>query len=405
MESTPGTDGSDFMMKILQICNIDAAVDALLKPLHQVLRQQGYIVHYACTNTGTFFTELQSQGMHMIHVPIDRKIKPLSNLRSIIRLTALMKKEKYDVVHVHTPIASVLGRIAAKLAGVKYVIYTAHGFYFHEHMSKLGYLITYNIEKFFARYLTSILHLVSREDYELCIRHRFKEPHFIVHISNGVDFRTRFNPKSIDESEKERLKKELSINQGDIVFTFIGRLVGEKGIYELFDAFQRLKRSRDHVKLLMVGDLFPSERDQDSYRKIKEVIHNDHDIITTGFRRDIPQLLAITDVFVLPSHREGLPLVIMEAMAMKKPIVAANIRGCREEVVHNVNGFLVEKENKLELYERLQQLADNEEMRLRFGENSRKIVKNLFDHKKTLQSQLELYHQIESQIKGMQSIS
>ncbi|SHF28258.1 Glycosyltransferase involved in cell wall bisynthesis [Seinonella peptonophila] len=381
-------------MKILQICNIDMAVEAFLKPFHNILVQQGYIVHYACTNTGPCFKELQHQGLHMIHIPIDREIKPISNLKSITLLTTLMKKERYDVVHVHTPLASILGRVAAKLAGVKQVIYTAHGFYFHENMSKLNYLFLYSIEKFFARYFTSMLHLVSKEDYELCIRKHFKTENSIFHINNGVDFRDRFNPKHVSESEKIRLRNEFSINKNDIVFTFIGRLVKEKGIFELIDAFQELTKSNNDVKLLIIGGLSVSERDQKSYRRLLKIIKDNTCIIPTSFRKDIPELLAITDVFVLPSHREGLPLVILEAMAMKKPIIATNIRGCREEVIHNKNGFLVEKENSLELYTRLQQLANDKALRLQFGENSRKIVKRQFDDKRTLGSQLEIYQSL-----------
>lgn len=110
-------------MKILQICNIDVAVETFLKPLHHALTQQGYIVHYACTNTGMFFQDLQQQGMHMIHVQIDRTIKPLSNLRSIIQLTTLMMKERYDVVHVH--IRFNIRSNCSKISGCK--TYYLHG--------------------------------------------------------------------------------------------------------------------------------------------------------------------------------------------------------------------------------------------------------------------------------------
>lgn len=261
-------------------------------------------------------------------------------------------------------------------------------------MSKPNYLFFYTIEKFFARYFTSILHVVSREDYELCIRKQLKEKECIYYIQNGVDFRSRFNPKSISKEEQLKLKREFFINSDDIVFTFIGRLVREKGIFELLHAFQKLMESSNHVKLLIVGDLSISERDQESLKKMLLIIKNNPCITLTGFRKDIPQILSITDVFVLPSHREGLPFVILEAMAMKKPIIATNIRGCREEVIHNENGFLVEKGNVVELYARLKQLAENKEMRLQFGNNSRKIVEKKFDDREILNRQLNIYRNI-----------
>ena len=138
------------MKKILQICAVDSSVDALLKPLIVTLMEKGYIVHNACTNSGKF-EKLREQGLYMIDVPIERKISPISNMRSILKLYALMKKEKYDIVHVHTPVAAILGRVAAKLVGIKHIVYTAHGFYFHEGMSKIQYQIFYELGKVFCQ--------------------------------------------------------------------------------------------------------------------------------------------------------------------------------------------------------------------------------------------------------------
>ncbi|WP_168188870.1 glycosyltransferase family 4 protein [Thermoflavimicrobium daqui] len=382
-------------MKILQVCNIDTAVAAFLKPLHSMFMQQDYTVHYACTQTGSLFKELQNEGLYMIHIPIHRRIYSLQNIKSIGQLAVLMKNERYDVVHVHTPIAAILGRIAAKLVRVKHVIYTAHGFYFHEHMSKLNYLFYYHIEKYFARYFTDTLHLVSREDYDLCITNQFRPKKHLVHIQNGVDLRFRFSEELINCTKKESLRKELFIQPNDIVFTFVGRLVREKGILELLEAFQHLKQECRRVKLLIIGELSTSERDQKSYRKIEKDIQNDTSIIAPGYRKDIPELLSISDVFILPSYREGLPLSIIEAMAMKKPIIATNIRGCREEVMHGKNGFLVEVGNPEELYQRMYELTVNHNLRSEFGQNSRKIAEKYFDKEEVLSKLLQLYHQIE----------
>ena len=385
------------MKKILQICAVDYSVDALLKPLILSLMEKGYTVHNACTDSGKFH-KLRDQGLYMIDVPIDRKISPVSNLRSVLILYALMKKEKYDIVHVHTPIAAVLGRVAAKFAGIKHIVYTAHGFYFHEGMSKKKYQIFYNVEKFFAKYLTDWILLQSKEDYELCIENNFKTKERIVHISNGVDIYKNFNPELIGSDVKEQLKKELGIDQDDIVICFIGRLVREKGIFELLESFNTLKKGQRNVKLLIIGETLTSERDQNTKHLLKEMFNNP-DIIVVGFRTDISQLLSISDIFVLPSYREGLPRSIIEAMAMKKPIIATNIRGCREEVVHGENGFLVEKQNALQLYEQLELLIDQDELRKQFGENSRKIVEAQFNEEIVIQKQYEVFNRLKSSSK------
>ncbi|MDA8226632.1 MAG: glycosyltransferase family 4 protein [Desulfitobacterium hafniense] len=380
------------MKKILQICAIDTSVEALLKPLIDSLTDSGYIVHNACTDTGKF-EELTKKGLHMVDIPIERKISPLSNLKSIMKLYSLMQKEKYDIVHVHTPVAAILGRVAAKLAGVRHIIYTAHGFYFHEGMSKIQYQFYYSLEKIFARYFTNWLLLQSREDYELCVQDEFKAKESIIHISNGVDIHTKFKPELIDSKVKSHLKKELGIKEGDIVFTFIGRFVKEKGIFELLEAFHHLKKNRPNVSLLLIGDILASERDQSSYALLKEMLH-DPAIITPGYRKDIPELLSVSDVFVLPSYREGLPRSIIEAMAMGKPVIATNIRGCREEVFHGENGFLIEKEKSSELYEKMLLMLDDHHSRTSLGERSRRIAEELFDEAKVIHKQLGLFHRL-----------
>jgi len=380
------------MKKILQICAIDLSVQGLLKPLILALMDKGYVVHTACTDTGRF-ENLRKDGLTMIAVPIDRKISPLSNLVSIYRLYRLMKKEKYDIVHVHTPIASVLGRIAAKLAGIKHIIYTAHGFYFHEGMPRAVHRFFYYVEKLCARWFTDWLLLQSREDYELSLKHKFMNKDRIIHISNGVDINKKFNLSNIPEPEITRLRKEFKLTDDHVVFAFVGRLVKEKGIFELLYAFMQLKKTIPSVKLLVIGDVPASERDQKSAHDLKKLLRDD-DIIATGFRQDIPALLAISDVYVLPSYREGLPRSIIEAMALCKPIIATNIRGCREEVIDGENGFLVEKANGQQLFERMRQLAIDSALRERFGKKSREIVEKFYDEQKVIEIQLKLFEEL-----------
>ncbi|KLU62671.1 putative glycosyltransferase EpsD [Peptococcaceae bacterium CEB3] len=376
------------MSKILQVCAIDLSVDVLLKPLVQALMGQGHVVHCACSNTGRF-DSLMEQGLCMIDIPIERKISPLSNQKSLVALFKLMKTEKYDVVHVHTPVAAVLGRIAARLAGVKTIVYTAHGFYFHEEMPKWEYAFFYGLEKFLAVYFTDWIFLQSKEDCDLCIRDRFKNPGRVVHIGNGVDVDGKFNPIRLSPVASARLRNTLGISAEDVVFTFIGRLVREKGIFELLGAFQTLARKETKIKLLLIGDLLDSDRGTEAYMQIQEA-NNDPNIVITGFRRDIPELLAMTDVFILPSYREGLPRSIIEAMAMAIPIIATNIRGCREEVFDGKNGFLVNKEDSEDLCAKMEYLLHNADKRKEFGEHSRVLAERLFKEENVIRKQLSV---------------
>ncbi|MFC6040245.1 glycosyltransferase family 4 protein [Paenisporosarcina macmurdoensis] len=379
-------------IKILQVCAIDSSVDALLKPLIKACMSNGIITHNVCTNTGKFI-ELETEGLTMIHIPIDRQINPLKNLKSIWRLYRLMKKEKYDIVHVHTPIAALLGRVAAKMAGIKHIVYTAHGFYFHDEMQPKQYKLFYTIEKYAARYLTDWLLLQSLEDYELAIKDSFKNPNRILHLSNGVDIWKKFNSSLVSINDIEQFYAKENITKNDFIFSFIGRLVKEKGIFELVAAFKRLSLKYPQAKLILIGGLLESERDQYSYKKL--IIDLEHENIHyLGFRKDVPLLMGASDVYVLPSYREGLPRSIIEAMAMNKPIIATNIRGCREEVVDGENGYLVEKESVAELYEAMEKLIASSVLVRQFGMRSREIVEELFDEEKVLKKQIELFEKL-----------
>ena len=378
--------------KVLQVCAIDLSVDALLKPLILASTEEGYIVHGACTDEGRF-SKLEQEGIILHNIPIERRISIKSNLRSIWQLYKLIKKEKYDIVHVHTPIAALLGRIAAKMAGVKHIIYTAHGFYFHEEMPKNTYRLFYIIEKYAARFMTDWLLLQSKEDYDLSVQSKFKNTNRIIHLSNGVDIWNKFNLSLIDQQNQDELKKELKVMNDDIVFSFIGRLVEEKGIFELVRAFKAVNKKYPNTKLLLIGGLLESERDQDSYNKLMEEL-NHPSIILAGFQKNIPLYLSISNIFVLPSYREGLPRSIIEAMAMSKPIIATNIRGCREEVFEGENGFLVEKANVESLEEAMEKFLLNPEICNMFGINSRRICEELFDEQKVLQKQIKLFNKL-----------
>lgn len=378
--------------KILQICALDASVNALLKPLILKSMEEGYEVHSACTNTGRF-TELKAQGLTMIEVPIDRQIHPLKNIKSIWNLYRLMKKEKYDIVHVHTPIAALLGRIAAKMAGIKHIVYTAHGFYFHDEMSKKQYKLFFNLEKYAARWMTDWLLLQSIEDYELSLAHGFKADNHTIHLSNGVDIWNKFHESQISVEKIENFRSEINLREDDFVFSFIGRLVKEKGIFELVEAFKSLSEIYPQAKLVLIGGLLESERDLGSYQQLMNDL-NHPKIHYLGFRNDIPAIMKASDTFVLPSYREGLPRSIIEAMAMSTPIIASDIRGCREEVFPNQNGFLVEKANVQELEEAMITILEKPELVEQYGKRSRELVEELFDEEKVLAKQINLFDKL-----------
>lgn len=378
--------------KVLQICAIDLTVDKLLKPLIIESNKEGFETHIACTDTG-LFPKLENELPNLHNIKIDRSISVLSNIKSIYALYKLMKKEKFDIVHVHTPIAALLGRVAAKLAGVKKIVYTAHGFYFHEDMPKNQYRFYYYIEKIAAKTMTDWLLLQSKEDYELAVKNKFLNKSKIIHLSNGVDLKTKFNPHLVNLERTNILQRELNIKSDDIVFSFIGRLVAEKGVVELLQAFRELSNKYSNTKLLLIGDLPESERDVTSINKITKLM-NQKNISYLGFRDDISDLLYLSDIFVLPSYREGLPRSIIEAMAMENAIIATNIRGCREQVFKNKNGILIDRKSSEQLFIAMERMINNLEKTKNKGTESRKIALELFNEEIVLNKQTELFGKI-----------
>src|SRR5699024_2492500 len=164
-----------------------------------------------------------------------------------------------------------------------------------------------------------------------------------------------------------------------------------KGIFELLESFEEMKH--ENVKLLIIGSNEDSERDQTTKSKL-EKYYNNKNIIFTGFRSDIPELLALTDVFCLPSYREGMPRSIIEAMSMECAIVATNIRGSREEVDHNINGYLVPLKTIKPLSNALEDAVSNEDKLNEFKVNARKKALELYDENNVVNTQLQIFENV-----------
>ena len=375
-------------IKVLQVTAVDITVKYLLLPLIDRLRKEGYNVQVA-TSPGGYVEQLRKDGYVVNSVDIGRKIRPVANLKAIFALCRLIRREKFDIVHVHSPLAAMLGRLAAKMAGSGTVIYTAHGFYFHENMSKWKRRCIVWIEKILGRTCTDILLLQSAEDRETAISEGISLAQNAVWISNGVDI-NKFTPEEPDA----KLRESLGIKKEDKVVGFAGRVVREKGIEELINAIGIVKERIPAVKLLIVGDTLQSDRDTSAKDNIKRIITKnnlDKNVIFAGIRDDMPQLYALLNVFVLPSYREGMPRSILEAMACGKPVVATDIRGSREEVEHNVTGKIVPPREAKPLADAIRGILMDKEAALKMGRAGRKRVEEEFNEEMVLDKEVEIY--------------
>jgi len=379
--------------KILEVCAIDITVKNLLLPLINKLEKEGYVVEIACSR-GKKAETLERKGYVFRFINIDRKINLVLNIKSIIKLYRIMKRGKYDIVHVHTPVASILGRIAAKLAGVPIIIYTAHGFYFHEGMSCLKYNIILNIEKYLAKHYTDFIFTQSEEDRRTALENNFIDKSKILTIGNGVDVWGEFNPINIEKNKINKLYKEFNLNKNDKIVTFIGRLVKEKGIMDLLEVFNNVNfNDEKKVKLIMVGDIAQNERDKDTKMKLGKYRDNSN-VIFTGYRDDINSILYLTDVFCLPSYREGMPRSIIEAMAMECAVVATDIRGSREEVIDGKTGFLVPVNSINILSDKIKKLIGDEKFLKKMKIAGRRRAEMFFSEKEIVKKQLETFNKL-----------
>lgn len=362
------------MKKILHVCAIGSTAKILLLAKINYFLSQGFEVGIACSFDKDAQI-LKDKGYTVHPVQIDRKISPISNLKSISDLTKIIRENNYDVVHVHTAVAAVLGRIAAKLASVKAIIYTAHGFPFHDLSSPSHYFLYSNIEKYAAT-ITDLILTQNHEDIATAKKLRLCPPEKLAYLGNGVDIE-RFKRSQLNPESESQLRQSLGIPDASLIVGTIGRLTRKKGSGYLIEAAGQLISEFPNLQIVVIGSQLTTDREPfqiELSQKIKTLGLEKH-VILTGERQDIPELLGLLDIFTLPTFtHEGLPRSIVEAMAMGLPIVTTDIRGCREAVVNEKNGFIVPSQNSTELAEALRKLLSNPQLRQNYGKASRARV-------------------------------
>jgi glycosyltransferase involved in cell wall biosynthesis len=359
------------------VCAVDTTAWLLLGNQLRAMRERGWDVTVACTD-GPLLQRLASEGILTYPVHISRAIAPLTNLLAVLRLYRLLRTRRFDIVHVHTPVASLVGRLAARLAGVPLILYTAHGFYFHEHMNPRARSFHIHLERIFGRF-TDFLFTQSSEDAAMAIVEGIMPAAKVEAIGNGVVISDFANvPGSAVESWRERL----DLPRQSTVIGTVGRLVEEKGYREFFQAASQVAASQPSATFLIVGDVAEGDRDPFS-ATIVGILASDTNlqgrVRFTGFTEDVPPLMQLMDIFVLASYREGMPRSIIEAMASGKPVVASDIRGCREEVVDGVTGFLVPVRDAPALASRIEALVKDPKLRSEQGLAGRLRAERLFD--------------------------
>ena len=374
------------MLKILQLCAVDFTAYHLLRPLGAGLRDAGYSVTFCCS-PGEGLDMLRDEGFGAKAIRISRNYNVAHHARSMAALVRFMRSERFDIVHAHTPVAGLIGRGAARIAGTRGIVYTAHGFYFHDGMSPATHAFFAGLERSAAAF-TDIIFVQSEEDREEAIKLKIAPAEKLVHIGNGVD-PTKFG-KEIHAIEAARFRETCGFGGGPVV-GFVGRTVHEKGAIEFVRAAAIVRAAVPGAKFVMVGEPLRSDRDRcwEEIMRLRDELGLVKDLVLTGYRKDVPSILASFDLFALPSYREGMPRALLEAMATGLPVVATAIRGCREEVVNGETGILVPPRNHEALAAAIRKIVSSRDLMARMGAEGRSRVLEKFDERKIVALQIE----------------
>jgi len=380
--------------EIAVICAIDATARFLLWAQIQRMQESGYDVHCVCSD-GPYRDWITQRGVKIYPVTIKRSISPFSDIIALWKMYRYFRREKIQIVHTHTPKCSLLGQLAARMAGVPVVINTVHGFYFHENMKLLRKWFYITMERIAGKCSSMILSQ-NPEDIETAIKLGITTRDKIRLLGNGVDLK-KFDPSRFDAEFRRAKRIEVGVPEKALLVGIIGRLVKEKGYLELFESMRNIMKRHENVWLIIIGPEDIAKSDRISGKTfVTYGISNKTRWL--GGREDIPEILACMDIYTLPSWREGFPRSAIEAAAMGLPIVSTDIRGCRQVVEDGVNGLLVPVHDVGKLEDAIMKLLNDKELRIRMGKEGYLKSRKEFDETKVCGIIIETYKKATSGI-------
>ncbi len=363
-----------------------------------LLQEMGYEVHYASNFHNPHYgsDNHRLDGTGIICHQIDFVRSPFhvaANLKAYRQLYRLLEEQKFQFIHCHTPMGGVLGRLAAEQnrrrqhSGCR-VAYTAHGFHFFRGAPLMNWFFYYPVERWLAHF-TDRLITINREDYQRAKRFHLREEkgrRGRVEKVNGVGIDVAYYQKlAVD---REAVRKQIGVKKGQLLFLSIGELNHNKNHKVMIEALAGSKRDICYV---ICGE---GKAKKDLEKLIKKY-RLEKNVQLLGYRKDIPELLKASDLFVLPSFREGLSLSLQEAMACGMPVIASDIRGNRELIDRGKGGWLLHPKDKKGLVKVIQEVEKNNLARMG-NYNCRKIEE--YDKKIMIGEMKEIYGSIDKEI-------
>lgn len=319
-------------------------------------------------------------GFNYYNYTLHRRINPLMDLSSISQLVSLFRRLKPDIVHAFSAKPCALARQAARLAGVPVVIGTLTGLsslYASDGISVRLIRGVYEPLQKLSCYISDLTTFQNHDDWKRYTQIGIvSEEKSMVIPGSGVPT-DKFDPAVIDPVDKLKLRAELGLKPGEIVVTLVSRVIRTKGVMEFMEAAKLMKADYPKVRFLLVG---PNDTDTIYSLNSDELSALEENVIWPGPRRDIPTVLAISDIFVYPSsHMEGIPRVLLEAASMGLPIITTDSPGCNDVVQDGVNGFFVPANDPHRLSGSIAQMIEQPELRDQFAKAARQCAVERFD--------------------------
>ena len=352
----------------------------LLKGQMSFMSKKGYNVVMISSDGKELKEVIEAENCNHFIIPLTRKITPLKDLNAVYKLYILLRQQKPDIVHTHTPKAGIIGMLASYIAKVPIRIHTVAGLPLME-VSGLKRCILNIVERLTYSFSTKV-YPNSYGLKKIILEHRFSKENKLKVIgkgsSNGIDT-SYFDPKLFSIKDKEVLKTNLGINKTDFIFVFVGRIVSDKGVNELVEAFDKICLVEENIKLLLVG-LFEDELDP-LQKKTKLLINNNENIISVGYQNDVRPYFSISNCLVFPSYREGFPNVVMQAGSMCLPSIVSDINGCNEIIENYLNGIVIKVKSVSAIYDAMLEMYTDKQLYRGIKEKTRNIIKQRYERK------------------------
>jgi glycosyltransferase involved in cell wall biosynthesis len=375
--------------KLVHVTTVDMSLDVLLGYQLRRFAAAGFEV-VGVSAPGPHVAALEADGIRHVPAPhLTRSWTPVTDARALAELRSLLRRERPAIVHTHNPKSGVLGRVAARAARVPVIVNTVHGLYDQEGLSRSRRIAVARAERVAMRLSAQEL-FQSQEDLERALRDRMVPASRATWLGNGVDLH-RFDGSRVDPGAVVRLRAAWG---GTPVVGTVGRLVAEKGYPELFDAWRRVRTAHRDAVLVVVGPGEPNKEDALDPHLIRlaraegVVFHGE------GSHEEMPALYAALDLFVLASRREGMPRSAIEASAMRLPVVATDIRGCREVVDDGETGRLVPARDPVALAEAIGALLEDRPTADAMGAAGRERALERFDEAAVVDRTLQVYRRL-----------